>query len=700
MARRSTTAAVEKAVTATQPAPAELDFPVPPEGERGSIKFWRDQIDTAERRKQKQIPIWRTNVERYSSEKPKLNDIRSNDITNVNTDYWNTEQKKGALIFQTPSVEMTSKDGTAPPPQITALEKFENYQLGPNEINAIRMFDAMLFDLICPAGLGPTVIGFEEVKVDVAMPTNATEPDPTDPTGMKVRLKVGSDGLPETEPVPKRIWSRFFWDRVSPADLLFPATWISLDFDKAPWLGYRVRVDPGTSDQAKWKPTSRSGVSGSSDSSISPKADREFLKDTSWKYVIWYRASWLDSSVKNPDIFRRIVFMDAKRGDPEVLEHDAPYQKLDPNGRLLRGMRGNPIHIFSLRDGGDTAYVNSDCTQGRASADEISTGRSQMVIQRRRNIPLRAFDKNGMGRKEIEQIENGEYQGLIGVRGNPDTKIKTIATAAMPAENFRFNDIAMNDNRASWGLSANTQTLSEAGRTTATEIDTIRAATETRMVKERNRVLGDVARGSEKLSALIQLFADEDMLLPVLGPEATKAFLAFDWDAQAGRFHYTLRPDSSIRIDAAEEFERDLRTYNLVARDQYFDRRGLLRKMTTARGLPATDVVEPPKQGPDMPKPTLSFKAEDLQNPFVIEVLAQYGIVITVPPPAPPAPPGMAPAGALPGGAVPGSAPAGAAPGAAASAILQHPGVANQAEVLSKHEHDRSGAKPGPASSV
>lgn len=668
----------------------ELELPLPKEG-RGSEKWWRDQIEQSLKRLKKEIPNWRLHYERYQSERPKLGGIRLDDVVPVQTDYYNTEQKKGQLFFQTPILEAQSKDGQPPGDGVPQLARLVNYFQGADEIDCEALMDSILFDVICPSGIGVVCTGYEEKVVQIEQPVLEPVADPADPTGVAVTMQPKIDPVtnqPVLEKVPQRIWRRFFHERVSATGALIPATWTSQEYDKAPWLGYRVAIDPDSKDSGDVARSSRVG-GGNDEFSISPKNDREFIRDSNWQYTLFYRAAWLDPTVQNPEIFRRIVLRDAKRGEATVIKHDMPYQRVGPNGALVKGMRGNPITIYSLRAVADTSFPKSDCAHARSSADEISTGRSQMVIQRKRNLPLRAFNRRGMTKSQIQQIQDGEIQGLIGMDGDPEKLIRVIAQASLPQENFQFNTIAMNDNRATWGLGANAQALREVGGVTATEIGEIARATDDRLVKERNRVLRTFTKMSGKLSELIQLFADAEMVTPILGEADAGIFMATDWAARAGRFRFTLLPDSSVRVDASEDFERDLRTYNLVGRDPYFDRRGILRKMAMSRSLPGKTVLDTlPQAGPEKPRPTISIPANMLSLPASVELLAQYGIMIT-----PVSIPGQLD-GSQPGADVPAGDVTGSASGLP---LAQHPGAMEQVEPISKHEADRSGRRPGPA---
>src|SRR5436309_3178261 len=136
-------------------------LPLPADGV-GSEKFWRDEITQAQKRRRKEQNLWKANIARYRSQKPKLPGLVPSDTITVNLDFVNTEQKKAQLFYQRPEVQLAPKEGQ--PAEIAALfGRVLNYYLGPDEIHAESMVDDALFDVICPAGIGVTKIGFEEI---------------------------------------------------------------------------------------------------------------------------------------------------------------------------------------------------------------------------------------------------------------------------------------------------------------------------------------------------------------------------------------------------------------------------------------------------------------------------------------------------------------------------------------------------------
>lgn len=636
----------------------------------GSESWWRDQVTQAGKRRKKELTLWKANLSRYGGGKPKLPGMAPGDTTAVNVDFYNTEQKKAQLFYQQPDVQLAPKDGQGA--EVSALfQKVLNYYLGKDEIDVEDMMDEALVDMLVPAGYIATKIGFEEVKQDVMVASRRLDPA----TGQAALDP--KTGQPEMTATPTRIWSRYFWERISPSKLLIPSNWTSVRYDKAPWLGFEFDLDADMGAREFKVSRGFLGEASDAEDSLVAEHDKEFKKSSGKGVEIWYRASLYDPKVKNPDLFRRLVIVEGKRQKRVVVHEDSPYQRFAPNGRFLQGMRGNPIHVGALRSMTDTAYPPSDCSISRNQVDELSAGRSQMTTQRRRNLPMRGVDRTKIDKMELDKLERAEVQGLLPVDGDPDQIIKVIANAQLPRENFDFNSIIQQDIDRMWALGANQQSTTASGGRTATELSLIQKATDTRMTKERGRVLAWYVKGVEKLSTLLQLFGDEEQLVPILGQDGTTTMMAWDKTKIPGRFLFTARPDSSIRTDAAEELERSLRSYNLMARDPHVNRIELLRPILVKLGYdPAKVLIEKvPDAKPEPPKPNVSFKAEDLVLPSVIEYLGQMGITIT-------------PVGAV----VPGRA------GAAAQLARQmpHPGAVDRQPPIDKHEADLTGQPSGP----
>jgi hypothetical protein len=661
----------------------------------GSEAFWADQVSDAQKRRKKELPLWKANLARYRGERPKFTGIAPNETITVNVDFYQTEQKKAQLFFQTPTVMVAPKRGLNQPALLeraALVSEVVNYYLGPHEIDAEALVDALLLDHLCPAGFGASVLGYEAVMANVSVPTAPPAPGQA-PTPV---------GAPQT--VPQKIWCRFYWDRIDPAKILIPTQCQSTDWTKAPWLGYEVDLDQDQAADARLLPRRDLGVGVSEDSLAAP-ADKEFLSACSHAYVIWYRASVYDPSVQNPEIYRRLVLMAGERTTPRVAVHEpSPFQTVDAAGRVTAGLRGNPIHLLSIRPMTGSAYAPSDCSISRAAADELSQGRTQMMIQKRRSLPQRGVDTTLVDKTVVDKLVAGTMQEIIPIKGDPSQAIKPIGMAVFPRENFEFNNVVQRDSDQLWALGANQQSVAATSGKTATELSLIQQATDTRLTKERNRVLAWFAAGAEKLSALIQMFGTQDDLVPILGPDGWTAWQQAEHDPTPVRYLFSIKPDSSVRQDAAETQTKLLNAYNMLARDPHVNRTALLTLIAEEFGFDPQAIIIPqvPPPPPDPPKPSIALKAEDLQDPSVIELLRQYGIIITADtvtqhvatavghplPPAQPPTPQPSPSPAQP--------PVISRPPRAHMPQQPHPGAAERMSPIVQHQADRTGERSGP----
>ncbi len=602
-------------------APPELAIPLPLTG-LGSETYWQSEISESEKRRKKYLPLWRKNIDRYRGELPPLTGIGKSEVISVNVDFYNTEQKKPQLFFQTPAIQVSPRQDGLEEAAVVAQHLLNEY-LGPHEIDAKRLVEEVLFDVLCPAGFGATKIGYEDRKAQKSAPVN----DPQ--TGQPVIDP--KTGQPAMQMVPTVIWQHYYWEHIPPEKLLLPATFLGTRYEDAPWLGFEFSEDLDTMAQRGGYRDSLSDGGGTDDQTLAPASDKEFLRSGARGYEIWYKASLYDPTVQSPQQYRRLVLVKRTRQRTSVIVHEnSPVQQFDPQtGAYVSGMLGNPIHILTTRAVTDTAYPPSDCTISRPQVDELSLGRSQMVIQRRRNLPLRWFLQSGMSRQQIDKIVAGEIQGLIGLDAPAEGLLGQIAPAQFPRENFTFNDYIQQDVDRYWAMSGPQSGVHENTTKTATELSLMKSATDTRMAAERERVLSWFVKGVEKLFALFQLFADESQVIAIVGENGDQQLKTWNKQTIQGRYAFSVKPDSSVRIDAAEERDFYLRAYNLLANDPNINRAELVKGLAARLGLdPAKVLQQPPPPPPEKPKVNFSFKGEDLLNPIVLSILEQTGIQI------------------------------------------------------------------------
>src|SRR5262249_46478620 len=134
---------------------------------------------------------------------------------------------------------------------------------------------------------------------------------------------------------------------------------------------------------------------------------------------------------------------------------------------------------------------------------------------------------------------------------------------------------------------------------------------------------------------LLQLFADQQEFVEIIGQDGAKRLSAWDKTSIAGEFVFDVLPDSSAQPDAAAELQKHIKTYELLARDPQVNRVELLRKIAEEAGYDPTRLIvsQPPPHGPEPAKIAFTIKGEDLdigrpEFPIVLAVLRQSGYQI------------------------------------------------------------------------
>lgn len=689
------------------PANPRITVEMPPDGP-GSIGWWQQQLERDKKVREKLLPTWKQNLRRYKGQRPTLTGIPGNETINVNVDFANTEAKKAQLFYQTPELQLSARrpaDVRAQPLAQSVANSFLN------EVNAYATVDEVLMDVICPAGIGATKIGYQAYMGEpIQQPKMANQPvrdaagNPTiGPDGqmvMQPQPVLDAMGQPVIESIPNILREEWYWRRTSPAKLYVPANFDQSDYDQAPYLAIDHYVPISAGDVEFGIQPAASNRVNSDEDRLSDDVDTKSAEDTLHCVEIWYRSNTTRPDVADPERFTQLVMLigrgNARHGGEVLVHRDSPYQELDDRGRFVRGMRGNPIHPLTIRYTSDSAWPNSDCTVSRAAVDELSLGRSQMMRQRRRNIALRAIDvsRDGAAKETAERLEKGTEQSVIPLNGNPNEILAVIAPANMPVENFKFNEIVERDIARLWALGAN-QNGAPTDANSATEAEIMQRNTDTRLAKERGRVMAWYVKGAEKLFSLLQMFADETQYVEVLSPKGAAELQAWNKQQIGGVFRFTARPDSSIRIDGAQMRELMLRFYNLFANDPNVNRMELDRLvMALFPGLDPSRILnqQPPQPPPDKPKISLSMKMEDFFGPAAptaYQILQDAGIIIDD---ASKTATGML--GAM-DDAQQRQSELVKHPQSAPAQQMKHPGAATEVETIDQHAADRTGKRPG-----
>jgi hypothetical protein len=615
-------------------------LPLPKEG-HGSLSYWKDQIQTAEdKRKTYQEGDWDRNVQSYLGKT--LSSRPEFDTVTVPKDFSNVERKKAELFFQNPEINLTPRL----PGLDDAVNIFQavlNHYLGPNGVDASTMMTEVTFDCQM-TGLLVTKIGYENFDAGAQSVQTGERPVEGPPPQVPGAVLGLSEPPPQMEPImgqmPNIVHERYFWQRVSPAAVLIPPNFTGFNYDRAPWLGFTFEDD--------WEVIKRRyDLSDDFDRAVghpdkvglkSEKPEDSTVQTHRVKgYEIWYRASLYDADVVHPEQLRYLVLLDGI--DESVRHMDSPYQT-NQNGKI-EGMLGFPVHIGALRYVSDTAYPVPETTMGRPQTSELGRGRTQMLNQRDRNTPMRWADPGRIGGEPtMEKLRRNVWQAVIPIPGADANNLPLgeIPRAHFPPEDFQFDSIINRDLDEIWGFGANQRGQETGGRTTATEIRNISSNVSSRMDYERRQVIKFFVAGVEKLGALIQKFADDQDFIQIVGQDGIKRLQPWNKQTIAGRFAYSARPDSSARVDAAQEFKDLVELYNLSAKDNRTERGELLTRIARLKNLDPSRFVkpEPPPPQPQAPPPSvgITLRGEDINPlnpafPIVMEILKQGGIQIS-----------------------------------------------------------------------
>lgn len=512
---------------------------------------------------------------------------------------------------------------------------------------------------------------------------------PSDPISA---LLGGGAPTPQPNLVPRCIYERYYWNRISPAKFIFPEEFHGSDFDEAPWLGFEFRMNI---DEAKKKynlPDDFDG-SGPDDNLVSvysESGERQQGANTVKGWEIWYKAAQFDPTASHPLAQRVLVIIDGL--DRPARHDDSPYQKFDPTTkRLIAGMTRFPIRVLTLTYISDTAIPPSDCTISRPQVKELWRSRTQMMEQRQKSLPWRWADKSRLDEETINQIEAGEVQDVILTDGPGEQIIGEVARAQYPRENFQFDNIIEGDLAEQWSLGQNQMSQDISGDTTKAEVQTIQQNTQVRLDYERSLVLRYFISGVEEIAALLQMFADDDDYINVVGPDGQTLTQLWNKQLVAGEFLFDVKPDSALRIDAAQDRADSIHLYQMMANDPFVNRQKLAEQVIRRHGYdPSHMMQQPPPPQPDKPNISYRFSGTDFLTPalpIILKILELAGIVI---------PQGIAEQvmaqmtqGTLAANHQPGQP---AQPGQPMPpGSTQHGGPAQQVEPLSKHQYTGGG---------
>jgi hypothetical protein len=574
--------------------------------------------------------------------------------------YAYVELKKSQLRFQVPEVNLKPKQPLYAG-AVRAHEGALNHEI--KEAGADAMLDMVSTDvLIC--AIGAVKVGY---YADIRTRQVPRMGPPTDVYGqpMPVDPMTGQPTQPvqQLDPVTREplfdaedyvAHECYYGDRIAPENVLFPVDFSGGDYDRAAYLGHRFQEPLHAAITTyglpkDFSPTATRPIETLSSAEQGEGRDSLTTKDVEGIEVFYLASVYHKAQAPDPNDpeavpaepphvgqYRRLVFIKGKT-EP-VVHEDCPYQYVDQADGKLKGMRGNPLHILTLRYLPGSAYPVSDVEAGFPSAEEVNIGRSQMVNFRDRVMPFLAVDRTTASpeiKTWLESPATAKIGRVLGVDGSPAEMIQNVAVSQFPRDNFKFNEVAQDDFRLAWSMGKHAAGMTEDGEPiTATEVQAAQSATDTRLAYEQIQFLKWFCKYAEKFGSLLQQFKDEPGYAEIVGEDGVKALTAWNRQTIDGEFVYTARPDAALRLDVNADRQQKTQLYTQLGNDPNVNRVELLKPVLISYGLdPEKIVVEQlPEKGPEPPRISWSFKGDDLNplDPKTGQLNAAFPIVMAI----------------------------------------------------------------------
>ncbi len=564
------------------------------------------EIKDCKNHRSKLIPEWAKLIDRRRG-KP-FATASDEDRVAVPLDWSLTKAKAASLYSNNPQLHIDHHpESQQAGAWLSSYERKVNTELIKAGIESTM--DESVIDTINASGFGVAMVYRDAVTVDKSVPKQ----DPnTLPPGVK----------PEFEVVPMVLDSRYGIDRISPADALWPLNFTGSDFNKAPWRG-RDGKTTKLDAKRRWKLTDEElEKAAGDDKNVTEKLVHDIDKDRAVDDRVSFSEIFYWEHCYDPDFtsfskIHHVIFVNGI--DKPVVDEAWKGQKEeeDPNnpGQLqLLGSMKMPIQFLTLTYITDEAVPPSDCAMGVPMVDEINKGRGQMIQQRQLSLPMRWGDSNRLDSTILQGLMRGTWQAIIPVQGPGDKIIGEVSRATHPQENFTFDQVAKADLSEVWSLGPN-QTGTGRGVETAAEADSIQSAFQSRVSRDRAKVVNFFIRLAEVLGGLISIYEEPTSFGEGFDPNVCKT-LAYSVVADS-----TVAQDSRQRIQQLDDF------VNIAAKSGYLEIEPILRERATLTGLDPNVVIKKPEPTPPDP-PSISLRisgAEDMVNPLVLALLDAAG---------------------------------------------------------------------------
>jgi hypothetical protein len=598
------------------------------------VSAWKSRLGAAKDALKPVITKGKKNISRLVNEGLELRPAM--DTIEVPLDFAYTYQKAALLFPETPEVIGEALQPTYEPaaPIYTAVA---NHMLGKRGVKADAMLEEIATDLLCGVGFAVTKVGYENVIDGVKpVPTGQMIPDPNAPLPLPVEQPGAILGLsqppmpepamiPETVPMPNVVCETYYWRRIPPGRFRRPIDFMGSDFDDAAWLAWRFKED--VLDDEDTGSRTRRGSTDDDEMLLSPphEGTGSAQPKVRWGHEVWYKASLFDQDAKHPDLIRTFTIYDDDDGTAPVEKRDSPNQRwavadqpLSETyvpGATLVGMKGFPLVIWTLRYVSDRAIPPSDSTMARQTIDQVSKGHTQVLQKRDRSLTQVGYDATRVLPDQLAKIERNENMGYVGFNGPVEGAFVVLDKGTSGRETFLFDEMGQKTLDMIYAMGSNAGVMS-GGSETATKSNQIQQAIQSRARKERSRIDAIFASGVEKLMGLVQIYADQEDYVRIVGTDGAARLVPWNKDSISGPWALKVRPNSQARVDEGERGRMLLQGYNQLRKDPNVEPRELIKPLAAHMGYdPERLWKDSPPPEPEKPSVSYAIKIEDFVGP-------------------------------------------------------------------------------------
>lgn len=614
--------AMEPEVNAyAEPKEAASDTEENPD-ERSVPSLLREKIDACKRVKRDMAPEWTKNID-YRRGKPNMED--SDDTRNTQAiDYAYTKSKQTQLHSKTPQV-IVEFEGSGPSPYKLVAPVFQrrlNKRI--RDAKAAIAMDEVLPDLINASGFGAVMVSYD-ARTEIR---DTPLYDETKLTMIQQAQKaLGLFKNPKMK-VPFVTDRRFKWMRVSPVDLIWDTASPTSDFDEHALIGRSARI-PKAEARRRFENISDEDLKNASgddrtdhERMVSGDEQRKDNDVVTIDEIFYYRYRYHPEEPSFKAI-QHVVFLRGKK-EP-IINEPWKGQKMLPDGSYI-GSCKVPIRVGTLTYISDEPIPPSDSAMIRPMVDELIEYRNDQRMQRKHSVPVRWADVNRLSPETMQALMEGEYQGIHFVNGDGSRAIGEVARASYPRENNMLEQSLRQDVQETFKIGPNQLGTSARGDQTATESDIVQSNFATTVGYERGRVTSMFLSAVEVTAGLVLLHDDFDIAAD-LSEQDKQRVQGVDLRTINHEAVFTIRPDSTVLLDAEQEYKRVSRFLDVSAKSGYANVKYLFERMAALSQLdPAEAVKDPEPNSPEQPNISYRFSgAADLVHPVVMSLLMKHG---------------------------------------------------------------------------